>query len=428
MERYLLLDASEIAATALRACRQNHGNVVEALHSVSAQVSPVSGSLSSQTTCQECGYSADPQIVQYSLLEIETPALDADPLTASREGYAAALSETAYYTRVLVLPPNGSPIFNFRLLSTKLSAAYLQELITSTLELPPDTPLAALSIDKEIIGLADIFAEEDDTGDQDRSANLERYCRLNFGANHCLVVAPVLPEELPTDDRKDVVVDIFIQGSPESVSIPLIVCPESLDNIARIVRQRLVLFYPDGAARNSILSQSTLLSLTPTTECSLKCVVSFDASVSPTARSHDLCSVFRSSPRVFPVMQYTLKDCIENFLKEKLEPSFVCPNCKATGSIMVQKTLINQGKILPILILNSASHILLQDTVAFDSLQHTVVLAVLRDGSGELLVANRVDTQLWSIDGETRSLAELQSLSCVFFIAVEKHISKEIDY
>lgn len=167
-------------------------------------------------------------------LEIETPALDADPLTASREGYAAALSETAYYTRVLVLPPNGSPIFNFRLLSTKLSAAYLQELITSTLELPPDTPLAALSIDKEIIGLADIFAEEDDTGDQDRSASLERYCRLNFGANHCLIVAPVLPEELPTDDRKDVIVDIFIQGSPESVSIPLIVCPESLDNIARI--------------------------------------------------------------------------------------------------------------------------------------------------------------------------------------------------
>lgn len=95
---------------------------------------------------------------------------------------------------------------------------------------------------------------------------------------------------------------------------------------------------------------------------------------------------------------------------------------------MVQKTLINQGKILPTLILNSASHILLQDTVAFDSLQHTVVLAVLRDGSGELLVANRVDTQLWSVDGETRSLAELQSLSCVFFIAVEKHISKEIDY
>ncbi|EFO61815.1 Hypothetical protein GLP15_2153 [Giardia lamblia P15] len=418
-------DVSGIVATALQACKRSHGNVVEMLHSVSAQISPVSGSLSSQTICQECGHSTDSQTVQYSLLEIETPAVDADPLTASHENYAVALSETAYYTRVLVLPPHGSPIFNFRLLSSKLSATYLQNLITSTLRLPPGTPLAALSIDKEIIGLADIFAEDDDTSDQDRSASLERYCRLNFGANHCLIVAPVLPEELPTGNKRDVVVDIFIQDSAESVSIPLIVCSDNLDSVVEIVRRRLALFYSDEAVRNSILSQDTLLSLTLTTECSFKCVVHFDASINPAARSHDLCSVFRSSPRVFPVMQYTLKDCIENFLKERLEVSLVCPNCRAKGSMVVQKTLVNQGKILPVLILNSASHILLQDIIAFDSSQYTVVLAILQDDSGELLVANKMDDQLWSIDGETRSLAELQSLSCVFFTSIEKRVSQE---
>lgn len=424
MEGRLHTDAYRIIADALQAGEHGSESLTEALRVASAQISPVSASLSSRTICQECGHSADDQAIQCSVLEIEPPASDIDPLTASYEDYAAALSEAAYYTRILILPPDGSPVFNFRLLSDKLSASYLQTSITTTLRLPPDTTLAALSIDKEVIGLTDIFTIEDD-GDQDRSSNLERYCRLNFGANHCLIIVPMLPEEIPEHNRRDVLVDIFVADSPENISIPLVVDSDELDTIAETIRKRLALFYSDGIVRDSVLSPSTILSLTPTTEYSFKCVVSFDSSIDRSARSCDFCAVLRSSPRVIPTVKHTLTDCIENTLKETIDPTLVCPNCRARGSVVLQKTLLSLGKVLPVLILNTTSCVLLQDTVAFDSVQHTVALAVLQASSGELAVALNVKNQAWSINGEARSIAELQHLSCVFFISVEKQVLQE---
>lgn len=418
-----------IIENAIQTSNHSLDSVSEALRSVAAQISPISGFISSQFTCQECGYSIDDQAVQCSILEIEAPVLDADPLVVSHGEYAAALSEAAYYTRILVLPPDSSSIFNLRILSAKLSATYLQALITDILKLPLDTPLAALSIDKEIIGLADIFLEEDDLNNQDRTANLERFCRLNFGANHCIIITPMLAEEVSADNRKDVLVDIFINGSMASVSIPLIISSDRLNDIAELIRRRLVLFYSDKTVRDSILSQSTLLDLIPTTEYSFKCVVSFDASIDPSAQNCDFCAVFRSSHRVHPILQYTLKDCMEYFLKEKIDSSLVCQNCRVKGSVMVQKKLTNPGKILSAMVSTSTStstsHILLQDIIELDSSQHTVVLAVLLSSSGELAVAVSAENQMWRINGEIHNIIELQQFSCIFFIGVDKEASAE---
>lgn len=425
MKVHLRPDAFNLIEATLQTNDHSLESLAEAFRSVSIQISPISGFVSTQFICHECGHSIDHQAIQCSVLEIEAPTLDIDPLLVSHKEYFAALSEAAYYTRILVLPPNGSSIVNLRLLSTKLSATYLQTLIPSMLDLPTDTPLAALSIDKEIVGLVDIFADDDDINNQDRTANLERFCRLNFGANHCIIIVPILAEEVSMDNTKDVIIDIFINSSAASISIPLIINPDKLDNLDKIIRKRLALFYSNTTVRDSILSQNVLLDLIPTSEYSFKCVVSFDASTDLSILDCDFCAVFRSCTRVYPTLQYTLKDCIEYFLKEKVDSSLTCQNCNTKGSVFVQKRLTNLGNTLSVMILNHTSHILLQDIIDLDSVQHTVVLAVLLSSSGEFVVAHNKMNQMWSIKENIYSLTELQRFSCVFFISVEKQTLAE---